>query len=77
MTLVFDNLPAAVSEALEKKARDEGRTVEQVALEALTRGLENDLPKRDLSDVRGTWVEDPEFNRAMEDFERIDEDPVK
>jgi hypothetical protein len=26
----------------------------------------------DLDEFFGTWVEDPEFDKAMEDFERID-----
>lgn len=33
----------------------------------------NPLPKRrDLSDIAGTWVEDPEFDAALEDQRRID-----
>jgi hypothetical protein len=26
----------------------------------------------DLSDIVGTWVDDPEFDEAMKDFERVD-----
>lgn len=29
---------------------------------------------RDLSDLAGTWTEDPEFDRAIADQDRIDED---
>jgi hypothetical protein len=40
---------------------------------ATTDAAGNPLPKkRDLSDLAGTWVEDPEFDAAMEDQRRID-----
>jgi len=40
---------------------------------ATTDAAGNPLPKkRDLSDIAGTWVEDPEFDAALEDQSRID-----
>jgi len=39
MTITLDQLPAAVDEALRKKAQQEGRSVQEVAAEALARGL--------------------------------------
>jgi hypothetical protein len=75
MTLVVDNLPPALSEALAKIARDEGRTLQDVAIDALKRGLrvaDNSSDPIDLTDIVGTWVEDPEFDRAMQAFETID-----
>jgi hypothetical protein len=40
---------------------------------ATTDAAGNPLPvKRDLSDIAGTWVEDPEFDAALEDQNRID-----
>ncbi len=40
---------------------------------ATTDAAGNPLPKRrDFSDLAGTWVEDPEFDAALEDQRRID-----
>jgi hypothetical protein len=43
-----------------------------VALEALARGVGVEGSKRDLGDVAGTWVEDPEFERAIAAQHRIE-----
>ena len=117
MTIVLDNLPPNVTEALAKQAQLEGKSLQDVTAEAVVRsvaatppkwdlsqyigsmteegaqaieevvrwrenGGENGggpvrveltgPPKRDLSDIAGTWVDDPEFDEAMKDFERID-----
>lgn len=48
-----------------------------VAIEALARGLDLDLKPAeypDLDALIGTWQEDPGFDRAITDFERIDEE---
>ena len=79
MTLTIENLPLPVLDALRKKARDEGRTVEQVAMEAMARGLAlsgKAAGKRDLSAIvgKGKGLLGPEFDEAMKDFERIDEE---
>jgi len=34
---------------------------------------ENPIRQRDLSDILGTWQEDPEFDQAIADQDRIDE----
>ena len=78
MTLMIDNLPGPISEALQKRAAQEGRSVQEIAVEVLTSGLrvENESkqgPKRDLSRYRGTWVEYPEFDKAIASFEITDE----
>lgn len=47
----------------------------QVAVEALRLGLgvSNGTGKyRDLSDIAGTWVEDPQFDALMREQDRID-----
>ena len=72
MTIVLDNLPQVVSEALAKKAREQGRTLQDVVLDALTRGLAAPEVQRDLTDITGTWVDDPAFDKAVEEFERVD-----
>ena len=73
MAIVLNNLSAHVIEALHQKAAAEGRSVQEVAVEAMALGLEiSGSSKRDLSDIVGTWVDDPEFDEAMKDFERVD-----
>jgi hypothetical protein len=72
MTIVLDNLPPAVSEALEKKAQEQGRTLREVVLDTLQRGLAASDEKRDLTDIAGTWADDPAFDKAVEEFERVD-----
>ena len=77
MTLHLDHLPSNVSDALQRKAAQEGKSLSQAAMEALAMGL--GLPstsprKRDLSRYRGTWIEDPAVDEALQQFERVDEE---
>lgn len=69
------NLPPQLDEALRKKARQSGLSLNEVALEALHRG--SGLSKEtvfyhDLDSLIGTWKEDPEFEKALEDQDQID-----
>lgn len=46
-----------------------------VALEALLTGtglLGTPIPRRDLADVAGTWVDDPAVDAALDDQRRIE-----
>jgi hypothetical protein len=68
-------VPRTVDSRLRKRARAERRSLNSVALEALARGAGVDAragPQRDLGDVAGTWVEDPELERALALQHRID-----
>lgn len=71
----------AVSEALDRavrnRARTERKSINAVVVEALARGLELEaqpVEHEDLDHLIGTWQEDPGFDRAIADFERIDPD---
>ena len=47
----------------------------EAALQALERGLDLDdrpIRRHDLDDLIGTWVEDPEFDRAIEQMDQVD-----
>jgi plasmid stability protein len=75
MTLTLPNLPKDLGDALKARAAAEGRSVEDVAVEALRASLEplaDGVKKCDLSHLAGTWVEDPEFDAIMEEQDRID-----
>ena len=68
-------VPLAVDAALRRKAKREGRSLNQVAVEALTlaAGLAEQPPTyHDLDDLAGTWVADPEFDAALEAQDQID-----
>jgi hypothetical protein len=69
-------VPRRVGAQLRERARKEGRSLNSVAVDALARGLGLDAEVRrytDLDDLAGTWIEDPEFDRAIADMDRVDE----
>ena len=77
MTLNIEQVPVPVSDALARRAAAEGKSVPEVALEAMAKGLgieEQVGRKRDLSRFSGTWIEDPAVDAALQTFEEIDED---
>lgn len=71
------SVPEAVDRAVRDRAVREARSINAVVVEALARGLDlNAAPAvySDLDHLIGTWQEDPVFDRAIADFERVDED---
>jgi plasmid stability protein len=73
-------VPASVDRALRRRAKQEAKSLNAVAVEALARGLELDakpVEHTDLDALIGSWQEDPAFDRAVADFERVDEDAWK
>jgi hypothetical protein len=70
-------IPAAIDRALRRRAKQEAKSLNTVAVEALARGLELDaVPAEhtDLDPLIGCWQNDKAFDRAIADFERVDED---
>lgn len=70
-------VPTSVDRTVREQVRKTGQSMNTVVLDALRRGLglTQDQPQfHDLDDLAGTWVSDPEFDRAMEMFESIDEE---
>ncbi len=77
MQYTLRNIPKKVDLALRKKAKEQGRSLNDVAVEALAiiSGVVEPPVKVkycDLSDIAGTWVEDPEFDKIMAEQDRID-----
>jgi len=73
-------VPPVVDRALRRRARQEAKSLNTVAVEALARGLELDakpVQHTDLDGLIGSWQEDPAFDRAVAEFERIDADAWK
>jgi hypothetical protein len=75
MQYTLRNIPKNIDTAVRQKAKRQGRSLNDAAIEALANwagvGVEVQK-KRDLSDIAGTWVEDPEFDKAIEEMRRID-----
>jgi len=70
-------IPKGVNSRIRDKAKKEGKSLNKVVIEALTRGLGlTDLdvsPKyNDLDDLVGTWVEDPDFDVAIKAMDQVD-----
>jgi plasmid stability protein len=76
MQYTIRRIPRAVDAALRRRAKAEGRSLNAVAVSALTEGLGVDCahePVRDLSDIAGTWQPDPAFDEAIAAQNQIDE----
>ncbi|MGI8604786.1 MAG: hypothetical protein ACR2OZ_17590 [Verrucomicrobiales bacterium] len=70
-------MPSAVDRALRRRARQEAKSLNAVAVEAMARGLEIEARPRqhtDLDGLIGSWQEDPAFDQVLTGFERIDPD---
>ena len=76
MQYTLRDVPPILDSELRRRAKAEGKSLNAIALEALARGAglaETPLRQRDLSDIAGTWQEDPEFDRAIAEQDQIDE----
>ena len=77
MQYTIRNVPETLDEALRRDARTRGKSLNEVAIEALARGAGvsgESRRQRDLSDIAGTWQEDAAFDRAVADQDTIDEE---
>jgi len=75
MQYTLRNVPEVLDEALRRSAREQGKSLNEVAVEALARGAglgETRSRQRDLRDIAGTWREDPAFDRALAEQDKID-----
>ena len=70
-------IPQRVDQALRRKARQQGVSLNQAAVEAIAHGLglTDDTPVyHDLDDLVGTWVDDPAFDEAIREIDSVDPD---
>jgi plasmid stability protein len=75
MQYTLRKVPDFLDAALRRRAREQGRSLNEVAIEALARGLGVDgerEPQRDLRDIAGTWRKDRAFDRALAAQDAID-----
>lgn len=77
MQYTIRNVPDHLDAALRRKAREQGKSLNDVAIEALAQGAgvgEQRCRQRDLGDIARTWRKDPAFDNAMAAQETIDPD---
>jgi hypothetical protein len=73
--LTIRRVPERVKKLLKELARREDKSLNQVSLEILERGLGltgEEIVYHDLDDLAGTWVDDPEFDKAIEEQHNVD-----
>jgi hypothetical protein len=73
--LTIRRVPERVKRLLQELAKREDKSLNQVSLEVLERGLGltgEEIVYHDLDDLAGTWVDDPEFDKAIEEQHRVD-----
>lgn len=68
-------ISTAVDRALKQKAKAEGKSLNAIIVDSLNRAV-GASPEmvvfHDLDALTGKWQEDPEFDRALEEQNRID-----
>ncbi len=75
MQYTVRGVPSRVDEALRKRARQQEKSLNEVTLDALASavGLGEERPLyHDLDALAGTWVSDPEFDRAIEMQDQVE-----
>ena len=75
MQYTIRNVPDLLDETLRRSAREQGKSLNEVAIEALARGAglgECGFRQRDLSDIAGSWRKDPAFETALSAQDTID-----
>ena len=68
-------IPKTLDAALRRRAKQESKSLNTVAVEALARGLDlspTPVEFADLDSLIGSWREDPAFDNAVADFSRVD-----
>jgi plasmid stability protein len=77
MQYTIRNVPGTLDEALRRTARERGKSLNEVAVEAMARGAgvagERNR-QRDLAGIAGTWRKDPAFDSALAAQHTIDEE---
>ena len=77
MQYTIRNIPKRVDQNLRRRAKEQGRSLNDVVVEALSiiSGVvepQQPIKYRDLSDIAGSWVEDPEFDKIMKEQDQVD-----
>ena len=74
MQYTIRDIPEDVDKALRARAKAEGKSLNQTTVETITSALgirQTKRKYRDLSDLVGSLVRDPEFDRVMEEQDQM------
>jgi len=77
MQYTIRNVPEYLDAALRNTARQQGKSLNDVTVQALVRGAGlSEVPrrKRDLGDLAGSWQKDAAFDEALADQDAVDEE---
>jgi len=77
MQYTIRKIPNALDAALRRRAREQQKSLNEIAIEALARGAGvagERRSQRDLRDIAGTWRGDRAFNEALAAQDTIDEE---
>ena len=77
MQYTLRDIPPAVDAAVRERARVQGKSLNEVAVEALAAGVglgDRDLVRRDLADIAGSWKRDAAVEAALAAQDRVDPD---
>lgn len=66
-------VPLQVDEALRRKAKRKGKSLNQVIIDSLTESVGEEASRyHDLDELAGSWKTDKAFDNALKAFEKID-----
>lgn len=77
MQYTLRNIPEIIDRILRRRAKEQGASLNEVALEALALGAgvgEEPVRRRTLRDLAGAWQDDPSFDDALRDQRVVDEE---
>jgi plasmid stability protein len=77
MQYTIRGIPAAIDNALRVRARADGKSLNEAAVDALAEGVgvaDTPRKRRDLGDIAGTWKPDKALESALATQDRVDED---
>lgn len=77
MQYTIRKVPHSLDAALRRRAREQGKSLNEVAIEALAKGagvIGEPCTQRDLHDIAGTWQGDQEFDRALAEQDTVDKE---
>lgn len=75
MQYTIRDIPKRIDEAIRRKAKAEGKSLNQIAVEAMTAGLGlggRPVLHDDLDFMLNTWVDDPVFDEVRRQHDQID-----
>lgn len=76
MQYTVRGIPESLDKAIRRRARAEGRSLNEVTVEALADGLgigRDSIVLRDLSDILGTWKKEASVEAALAAQDSVDE----